>query len=149
MEILGQFIGVFLHIDRYLADFVRAYGVWVYGILFLIVFAETGFVFTPFLPGDSLLFAAGAFAALGSLNLWVLLIVLFIAAVAGDSVNYWIGHVFGKKLSEKADGRFIKKEYIDKTEAFYQKYGKKTIILASFFSSIVFKIISFSLSIFG
>jgi len=129
---LTKFIDIILHLDKYLNYIIQQFGATTYAILFIIIFAETGFVFTPFLPGDSLLFAAGAFAALGSLNLWVLLIVLFIAAVAGDSVNYWIGHVFGKKLSEKADGRFIKKEYIDKTEAFYQKYGKKTIILARF-----------------
>ncbi|MBI4141133.1 DedA family protein [Candidatus Woesearchaeota archaeon] len=127
-----KFVDIILHLDNYLSYVIQQFGVTTYAILFIIIFAETGFVFTPFLPGDSLLFAAGAFAALGALNVWVLLIMLFIAAVTGDSVNYWIGHVFGKKLSEKADGRFIKKEYLDKTEAFYQKYGKKTIILARF-----------------
>ncbi len=129
---LAKFIDIILHLDKYLSDIIQQFGVTTYAILFIIIFAETGLVFTPFLPGDSLLFAAGAFAALGSLNVWLLSFLLFIAAVGGDSMNYWIGHSFGKKLSEKADGRFIKKEYLDKTEAFYQKYGKKTIIIARF-----------------
>lgn len=129
---ISRFLDIILHLDKYLNDIIQQFGTTTYAILFIIIFAETGLVFTPFLPGDSLLFAAGAFAAVGALNVWLLSILLFIAAVAGDSVNYWIGRAFGKKLSEKADGRFIKKEYLDKTEAFYQKYGKKTIILARF-----------------
>lgn len=98
----------------------------------MIVFAETGLVVTPFLPGDSLLFAAGAIAALGSLNIWLVGAVLMIAAIAGDTVNYWIGHFFGKKIVENPNIKFINQEHIDKTEKFYKKYGGKTIILARF-----------------
>lgn len=129
---LAKFIDIILHLDKYLSDIIQQFGTTTYVILFIIIFAETGLVFTPFLPGDSLLFAAGAFAAIGSFNIWLLSILLFVAAVAGDSMNYWIGHSFGKKLSAKSDHGLIKKEYLDKTEAFYQKYGKKTIIIARF-----------------
>lgn len=103
-----------------------------YVVLFLIVFAETGFVVTPFLPGDSLLFAAGAIAALGSLNIWVIVFLLVIAAIAGDTVNYWIGHYFGRKIVNNPRIPFINQEHIDKTEQFYKKHGGKTIILARF-----------------
>ena len=120
-----------LKIDVHLVAITTEYGVWSYAILFLIVFAETGFVVTPFLPGDSLLFAAGALAALGTLDLTVLMLLLFVAAVIGDAVNYHIGKAMGPKvLSGKY--RFLKKEYLDKTQAFYDKYGVKTIIIARF-----------------
>lgn len=121
-----------LHLDRYLSQFVSTYGILTYAVLFLIVFAETGFVVTPFLPGDSLLFAAGAIAALGSLNIWMVVLLLMIAAIGGDTVNYWIGHFFGQKIVDNPNIRFINQEHIDKTEKFYKKYGGKTIILARF-----------------
>lgn len=131
MEFLQQVLNVFLHLDEYLGQIIQQYGVWSYLILFLIIFCETGLVFTPFLPGDSLLFAAGAFAAMGWLELWILIPLLSIAAILGDTVNYWIGHWFGEKLF---DGRirFLKKEHLDRTHRFYEKYGGKTIILARF-----------------
>ncbi len=121
-----------LHLDEYLSQIVRTYGILTYGILFSIVFAETGLVITPFLPGDSLLFAAGAIAALGSLNIWFVVFLLIIAAIAGDTVNYWIGHFFGRKIVDNPNIKFINQEHIDKTEQFYKKYGGKTIILARF-----------------
>jgi membrane-associated protein len=131
VEFIQQAFEYILHFDEYLKAFVLEYQWWTYALLFLIIFAETGFVFTPFLPGDSLLFAAGALAALGSLNLWVLIALLITAAIAGDTVNYWIGHWFGIKLF---DGRFrmLKKEHLDRTHRFYEKHGGKTIILARF-----------------
>lgn len=121
-----------LHLDTHLSELVNAYGALTYGILFLIVFAETGFVVTPFLPGDSLLFAAGAIASLGSLNVGFLIVLLIIAAILGDTVNYWIGHYFGRKIVDNPNIKFINQEHIDKTEQFYKKYGGKTIILARF-----------------
>ena len=121
-----------LHLDEYLNQFVGDYGMLTYVVLFLIVFAETGFVVTPFLPGDSLLFAAGAIVALGSLNIWVIVFLLVIAAIAGDTVNYWIGHYFGRKIVNNPRIPFINQEHIDKTEQFYKKHGGKTIILARF-----------------
>ncbi|MEK7592449.1 MAG: DedA family protein [Patescibacteria group bacterium] len=121
-----------LHLDRYLSQFVSMYGTLTYVVLFLIVFAETGFVVTPFLPGDSLLFAAGTIAALGSLNVWFIVFLLVVAAIAGDTVNYWIGHYFGQKIVNNPHIPFINQEHIDKTEQFYKKHGGKTIILARF-----------------
>ncbi len=121
-----------LHLDEYLSQLVSTYGILTYAILFLIVFAETGLVVTPFLPGDSLLFAAGAIAALGSLNIWVVAVLLMIGAIVGDTVNYWIGHFFGQKIVDNPNIKFINQEHIDKTEKFYKKYGGKTIILARF-----------------
>ena len=120
-----------LKIDVHLVAITTEYGAWSYAILFLIVFAETGFVVTPFLPGDSLLFAAGALAALGSLDLTLLMFLLFVAAVVGDAVNYHIGKAMGPKVLSGKYG-FLKKEYLDKTQAFYDKYGVKTIIIARF-----------------
>jgi len=131
MEIIGQLVSFVLHIDVHLGELISAYGPLVYAILFGIVFLETGLVVTPFLPGDSLLFAAGAFAALGSLNLWLTLGLLILAAIIGDTVNYWIGHFFGEKMI--ANPKIpIHKEHIDKTNAFFAKHGGKTIILARF-----------------
>lgn len=121
-----------LHLDTYLSQFVASYGAMTYGILFLVVFAETGFVVTPFLPGDSLLFAAGAIASLGSLHLGFTILLLIVAAIAGDTINYWIGHFLGKKIVDNPHITFINQEHIDKTEQFYKKYGAKTIILARF-----------------
>lgn len=131
MQIIESFIDFILHLDQHLNDIIQTYGLWTYLLLFAIVFMETGLVVTPFLPGDSLLFAAGTFAALGSLNVWILWGLLFIAAVLGDTVNYWIGNKIGPKAFEQ-DFRFLKKEYLEKTQDFYEKHGGKTIILARF-----------------
>jgi membrane-associated protein len=131
MEIIQTFIEYFLHLDQHLNVVIQTYGVWTYLILFLIIFCETGLVVTPILPGDSLLFAAGAFAALGALNVETLLILLGIAAVAGDTVNYWIGHYVGPKVFHQ-NVRFLKKEYLDRTHEFYERHGGKTIIIARF-----------------
>lgn len=121
-----------LHLDEYLSQIVAAYGTLTYGLLFAIVFAETGFIVTPFLPGDSLLFAAGAISALGSLNIVFVTFLLSIAAIIGDTVNYWVGHFLGQKIVDNPKIRFINQEHIDKTEQFFKKYGGKTIILARF-----------------
>lgn len=131
MEILTSLISFIIHIDKHLGEIIIIYGALSYLILFIIVFAETGLVFTPFLPGDSLLFAAGAFAALGSFNIVILLLILTVAAILGDTVNYWIGHHFGKKIIAHPKIP-INQEHIDKTEAFYKKYGGKTIVIARF-----------------
>jgi len=131
MDIISYFINFILHLDQYLNGIIQNYGVWTYAILFLIIFIETGIVIMPFLPGDSLLFAAGAFAALGSLNIWILWVIVFIAAALGDSVNYWIGNKMGPRAFEQ-DNRFLKREYLEKTQLFYEKHGGKTIILARF-----------------
>ena len=131
VDLLKAIIEFVLHIDTHLGEIISNYGVLTYLILFFIVFAETGFVFTPFLPGDSLLFAAGAFAALGDLRILGVLGILGMAAILGDTVNYWIGHFFGQKLIENPRIP-INKEHIEKTEKFYAKYGGKTIVLARF-----------------
>ena len=132
MELIAGLIDIVLNLDTHLTDLVNQYGLVTYAILFGIIFAETGFVVTPFLPGDSLLFAAGAIASLGSLNVSVIIVVLILSAVLGDTVNYWIGHFFGKKIVDNPKIKFINQEHIDKTEQFYKKYGGKTIILARF-----------------
>lgn len=129
METIQFLIDLFLHLDEHLSNIISQYGVWTYALLFLVIFMETGFVVTPFLPGDSLLFAAGTFAALDALNIWVLLILLIIAAIGGDTVNYWIGHALGERAYTI---KWIKKEYLDKTHAFFEKHGGKTIFLARF-----------------
>ncbi len=132
MEFLKSLIDILLHLDVHLDLVIRSYGFWTYGILFLIIFLETGLVVSPFLPGDSLLFAAGTFAALGSLDVMWLIILLSIAAVAGDTVNYWIGHASGPKVFSKEKSRLFNKEYLRRTHQFYEKYGGKTIIIARF-----------------
>ena len=131
MELLMQFIDFFVHLDVHLAEIISQYGTLTYAILFAIIFVETGLVVMPFLPGDSLLFAAGALAALeGSvLNIGLMIGLLIIAAVLGDTVNYWIGHTLGEKAYES---RWVKKEYLDKTHEFFEKHGGKTIFLARF-----------------
>jgi membrane-associated protein len=131
MDLLRAFIDVFLHLDVHLSEIISDYGVWTHLILFLIVFAETGLVVTPFLPGDSLLFAAGTFAALGSLDLWLLIVLLVAAAILGDTVNYWVGAWIGPRAFS-GNMRFLRKDYLDRTHAFYEKHGGKTIILARF-----------------
>ena len=132
MQLITQFIDYFLNLDKHLAELVSEYGTWTYSILFLIVFCETGLVVTPLLPGDSLLFAAGAIAALGDLNVWFLIGILLVAAILGDTVNYHIGKAIGPKVFTQKDSRFLKQEYLRKTEKFYQKHGGKTIIIARF-----------------
>lgn len=131
MEFIIDFI---LHIDQHLVNIVQTYHLWTYAILFLIIFCETGLVVTPFLPGDSLLFVAGAIAALPEmpLDVHLLVLIVFAAAFLGDSCNYAIGHFFGEKLFSNPDSRIFKRSYLDKTHEFYQKYGGKTIVIARF-----------------
>jgi membrane-associated protein len=134
MDYIRTFVEFFLHIDKHLIDVIGQYGFWTYLILFLIIFCETGLVVTPFLPGDSLLFAAGALAAVdptGTLNIGLLFVLLAAAAIAGDTANYFIGQFIGLKIFEM-NIPFLKKEYLDRTHQFYEKYGGKTIILARF-----------------
>jgi membrane-associated protein len=131
VDLLRNAIDFFLHLDQHLSQVISEYGTWTHLILFLIVFCETGLVVTPFLPGDSLLFAAGTFAALGALDVRLLLLLLFIAAVVGDTVNYWIGAYVGPRAFS-GDVRYLRREYLDRTHAFYEKHGGKTIILARF-----------------
>jgi len=132
MELIGKLVDLFLHLDKHLNDVIGQYGSWTYLILFLIVFCETGLVVTPFLPGDSLLFAAGAFAALGSLNVFWLFVLLWIAALLGDTVNYWLGYWVGPRIFHRENVRFLNKKHLERTHAFYERYGGKTIIIARF-----------------
>lgn len=132
METISYLFDLFLHLDKHLNEIIIHYGTLTYAILFIVIFAETGFVFTPFLPGDSLIFAAGAFAATGSFNISLLFILLSIAAIIGDTVNYWAGNYIGPKIFAKENIRFLKKESLIKTHQFYEKHGGKTIIIARF-----------------
>ena len=132
MELINRILDIALHLDRYLSAIIQQYGLWTYAILFAVIFIETGFVVMPFLPGDSLLFAAGTFAALGALKVGWLIALLAAAAIIGDTVNYWIGHFLGPKVFSKEKARFFKKEHLDRTHAFFEKYGGKTIIIARF-----------------
>jgi membrane-associated protein len=132
MEIISKLIDIFLHLDKHLNEIIGQYGIWTYLILFLIIFCETGLVITPFLPGDSLLFAAGALAALGSLDVFWLFVLLTIAAIVGDTVNYWIGHWVGPKIFHRENVRFLNKRHLERTHEFYERYGGKTIIIARF-----------------
>jgi membrane-associated protein len=132
VDIIKTFLDILLHLDKHLDLIIRSYGTLTYLILFLIIFCETGLVVTPILPGDSLLFAAGTFAALGSLDITSLIVALCIAAVAGDSVNYWIGHLLGPKVFTRESSRLLNRGYLDRTHQFYEKYGGKTIIIARF-----------------
>lgn len=131
MEIFAELIDLFLHLDRHLEAAIEAYGAWTYALLAGIIFAETGLVFLPFLPGDSLLFAAGAFAGRGSLNLFLLLSLLTGAAILGDTVNYWIGKHLGQGMLRRKS-RWIKEKHIQRTHEFFEKYGGKTIVIARF-----------------
>ncbi len=132
MEIILKLIDFILHLDKYLSVIIQSYGTWTYAILFLIIFCETGLVVMPILPGDSLLFAAGAFAALDSLNVFWLFILLSAAAIIGDTINYWVGHFVGPKIFAKENVRFLNKKYLEQTHQFYEKHGGKTIIIARF-----------------
>ena len=132
MELIRTFIEILMHLDKHLGGVIQDYGSWTYLILFVIIFCETGLVITPILPGDSLLFAAGAFAAVGSLKASWLFVLLSIAAVAGDTVNYWIGYIVGPKVFHKENVRFLNKQYLNRAHQFYEEYGGKTIIIARF-----------------
>ena len=132
MELLTSFIEIVLHLDAHLLMLVQEYGVWVYAILFAIIFAETGLVFAPFLPGDSLLFVIGALCGMGSLELQVAMPLLILAAFMGDNTNYWVGRLLGLRLLNHPNQRLSKHEHLEKTHAFYEKHGGKTIIFARF-----------------
>jgi len=132
MEFISRLLDFVLHLDKHLSSLIQTYGLWTYLILFVIIFLETGLVVTPFLPGDSLLFAAGTFAAAKALNILWLFVVLSAAAILGDTVNYWIGHFVGPRVFHQEKSRFFKKEHLDRTHRFYEKYGAETIIIARF-----------------
>ena len=131
MEFLSWAVDFVLHLDDHLADIIAQYGTWTYLILFLIILAETGFVGTPFLPGDSLLFAVGTFAGMGVLDPWLLFVLLSIAAIAGDTINYWVGRWVGPRAFSGSIP-WLRRDYLDKTQAFYERHGGKTIVLARF-----------------
>ena len=128
---LPHILDIFLHLDTHLDEFIQSYGTLTYGLLGLIVFCETGLVVTPFLPGDSLLFVAGASAARGGLDLWSIMLLLFVAAVVGDAVNYYVGSRIGSKVFE-SNSKIFKRHYIERTQLFFEKYGGKAIIFARF-----------------
>ena len=132
IELLQHAVDVVLHLDKYLAGIIEAYGVWTYLLLFLIVFCETGLVVTPFLPGDSLLVAVGTFAAVGALDLWLTIGLLLVAAVAGDALNYSIGARVGPAVFRRDDVRFLNRKHLDRTHEFYEHYGPITIVIARF-----------------
>jgi membrane-associated protein len=133
MDLINFFIDFIIHIDVHLTELVRDYGPWIYGILFMIVFCETGLVVTPILPGDSLLFAAGALAVIGNdINIHLMVLLLIVAAVLGDACNYYIGKLFGEKLFRNPNSKIFKQTYLEKTHSFYKKHGGKTIIIARF-----------------
>jgi len=132
IDFLKQLLDFIVHIDAHLDSIIQSYGTWTYGFVFLIVFCETGLVVTPFLPGDSLLFALGAFSARGSLDLWLVILLLSLAAIAGDTVNYWIGAKVGPAVFHKENVRFLNRRHLDRTHEFYERHGGKTIIIARF-----------------
>jgi len=132
MEILTQFFDIVLHLREHIGELIADYGPHIYTIFFLVIFCETGLVLTPILPGDSLLFTAGAFAALGQLNVWLMFALLSIAAILGDTVSYWIGHYLGPRVFQWKKSRFFNPDHLKRTHEFYEKYGGKTIILARF-----------------
>jgi membrane-associated protein len=134
IDLIRKLIDFILHIDRHLAEIIADYGLWTYAIIFLIIFAETGFVVTPFLPGDSLLFAAGAFCAKPEtgLNVHAMAFLLFLAAAIGDTLNYWIGSKFGPAVFKREDSIFLRRKHLDRAHAFFEKYGGRAIILARF-----------------
>ena len=132
MVILTQLLDVVFHLREHIGELIAQYGPQIYTIFFVVIFCETGLVLTPFLPGDSLLFTAGAFAAVGRLNVWLMFALLSGAAILGDTVNYWIGHYLGPKVFKWKKSRFFNPDHLKRTHAFYEKYGGKTIILARF-----------------
>jgi membrane-associated protein len=132
MELIAPLVDVLLHLDRHLSEIIRQYGVWTYLILFLIIFCETGLVVTPFLPGDSLLFAVGTFAALGALDVGLVILLLGVAAVLGDTVNYAIGYRLGPRVFRREGVRFLNRKHLERTHDFYERYGAKTIVIARF-----------------
>lgn len=132
MELIKYLIDFVLHLDKHLVELVQHYGVWTYALLFLIIFCETGLVVTPFLPGDSLLFAIGALAAKGALNIYWVMIILSLAGILGDTVNYWIGQSVGPKVFVSSSSRWLNRSHLERTHEFYEKYGGKTIIIARF-----------------
>ena len=132
MEFIAGFFDLLLHLDRHLLWVLQHYGVWIYALLFLIVFVETGLVVAPFLPGDSLLFVTGTLAAAGGLDVFIVGGVLIVAAILGDSLNYAIGKYVGPKMFQRPDGRFFKREHLDRTHAFYDRHGGKTVVIARF-----------------
>ena len=132
MEFFSFIIDFILHIDQHLTELAAQYGVWIYGILFLIIFCETGLVVMPLLPGDSLLFAAGSIAAIGEMNIHLMVVLLIIAAILGDAVNFMVGKFFGEKLFANPNSKIFKQSHLQKTQQFYAKHGGKTIILARF-----------------
>ena len=129
---MSMLLDLVLHLDAHLLSLIQQYGDWIYAILFIIIFAETGLVVAPFLPGDSLLFVTGALCGMGSMELHILLPLLMLAAFSGDNTNYWIGRLIGMKLFKHSGSRFFKREYLDKTHSFYEKHGGKTILFARF-----------------
>jgi membrane-associated protein len=132
MDLLAQFIDIVLHLDQHLGWFLQQYGTWIYGLLFVIIYAETGLVVTPFLPGDSLLFVAGTLAGLDGLHVGWLLATLMSAAILGDSTNYWIGRYVGPKVFRREDSWFLHKKHLERTERFYEQHGGKTVVIARF-----------------
>jgi len=132
MELIKTFFDIFMHLDKHLAAVIQNYGAWTYLILFLIIFCETGLVITPLLPGDSLLFAAGAFASTSSLDVGTLIGLLSLAAITGNTTNYWIGYFIGPKIFHKQNVRLLNREYLDRTHRFYERHGGKTIVIARF-----------------
>lgn len=132
MEYLAAFVDIVLHLDRHLELLVQQYGIWIYAILFAVIFSETGFVVTPFLPGDSLLFVAGALAALGGMDIGLLLIVLTLAALLGNTLNYQIGRYFGPRVFHWENSRFFNRAALERTHAFYERHGGKTLVLSRF-----------------
>ncbi len=132
MELLAQFVDLVLHLDKHLALLIAQYGTWIYLILFLIIYCETGLVVTPFLPGDSLLFVAGTMAAVGAMDVHALFALLALAAFSGDNTNYWIGHFIGPRVFKRARSRLFNPEHLRRTQGFYERHGGKTIVLARF-----------------
>ena len=132
MELLAQFVDLVLHLDQHLAVLIQNYGTWIYAILFLIIYCETGLVITPFLPGDSLLFVAGTMAATGAMDVHALFALLVVAAFSGDNTNYWIGHFVGPRVFKRQRSRLLNPAHLHRTQKFYEKHGGKTIVLARF-----------------
>ncbi|MFZ4986390.1 MAG: DedA family protein [Blastocatellia bacterium] len=132
MELIKYLVDFILHLDSHLIDLVARYGLWTYAILFLIIFCETGLVVTPFLPGDSLIFAVGALSAKGALSFPVVTLLMIVAAILGDTLNYWIGYRVGPKVFTSENSRWLNRRHLDRTHQFYEKYGGKTIIIARF-----------------